>query len=242
MVARTLCICLIGLVAFLLVNFPNDPSRQPVDTTLVANLAADEKDDDHTKVALLDINKVFEKHARFQQRFKALGDKFKALEASAKQQSEELKRQNDELTKRVFPPGSAQLEEEKAKIAKKEADLRTAVAAEQKALADEEAKIYLETYQEIEAKCEVFAARKGISLVLRHINAEMKAGDPNSVRQGLARMVIYQKGLDITDEIAAEFRDAPLPEKEPLEPKATVPKAGEASFALSRGIASQENE
>lgn len=194
-----------------------------LDTTLVAHLDA-EKDDGNTKVALIDINKVFEKHEKFQKKFKDLGERFKELEAMAKTEQAELKRMQDEFAKKE---GSAQTEEEKARIAKRESDLRVALSLEQKALAEQEAQIYFETYQEVATKCEELAKEKGVSLVMRMTKAEMKAEDPNSVRTGLMRMVIYQKeGLDITDEIIAAVNHTVSPD-----PKAGLSKPGAALFA-----------
>ncbi len=194
-----------------------------VDTTLVAHLDA-EKDAGNAKVALIDINMVFEKHEKFQQRFKELGERFKELEATAKTEQAELKRMQDEFAKKE---GSAQTEEEKARIEKRESDLIQTLELEQKSLAEGEALIYFETYQEIEANCKAIAEEKAISLILKVMHAEMKASDPNSVRLGLARAVVYHKeSLDITDEIIAAVNHAVSPD-----PKAGLSKPGAALFA-----------
>jgi Skp family chaperone for outer membrane proteins len=160
-----------------------------------------------TNVALIDINKVFEKHAEFQERFKGLGERFKNLEKTVKTEQGKLLKMKDALEN--FTPGTPQYKEKEAELAKTESEVRVSAGLEQKSLAEEEAKIYYETYREIEQATADFAMQKKIGLVLRHTNAEMKPEDPNSVRMGLSRTVIYQKGLDITELIIAQLnRDA----------------------------------
>ncbi len=171
-----------------------------------------------TNVALIDINKVFEKHGEFQERFKALGERFKGLEKSAKTEQTKILRMKDDLEK--FNPGTPQYKEKEAELAKSDSELRVQLTLEQKALAEEEAKIYYETYKQVEEVTADFAARYRIGLVLRHSGSEMKPEDPNSVRMGLMKMVIYQKGLDITDQIIKEInRDTPTKSSAPVSTK-----------------------
>lgn len=171
-----------------------------------------------TNVALIDINKVFESHARFQDRFKSLGDRFKELETRVRKDQAELVKLKEALD--GLNAGTPAYKAKEAELAKRDSEVRVSAGLEQKTLAEEEAKIYYETYKEVSEKCAEFAARKGIGLVLRLSNAEIKPEDPNSVRMGIGRLVVYQRGLDITNLIIAEINRNGGPTKGPgVKPK-----------------------
>ncbi|HND56000.1 MAG TPA: OmpH family outer membrane protein, partial [Pirellulaceae bacterium] len=87
-------------------------------------------------------------------------------------------------------------------------ELQVEMALKQKGIAEQEAKIYFNTYNEIYNQVQEFAERYGISLVLRHNNVAMDPQKRDTVLQGVNRAIVYQRQLDITDEIIKRVNSA----------------------------------
>ena len=73
---------------------------------------------------------------------------------------------------------------------------------EQKALQTKEAEIYLAVYREIEDEVKKHCQAKGIKLVLRRSQVQTEGNpSPQEVLKAVNQNVVYQDGLDITDDI-----------------------------------------
>jgi ribosomal protein L12E/L44/L45/RPP1/RPP2 len=75
------------------------------------------------------------------------------------------------------------------------------MALKQKNVAEQEAKVYYNTYNQIYKQVEIFADSYGIGLVLRHNNVQMDPQKRDTVLQGVNRAIVFQRNLDITEEV-----------------------------------------
>ncbi|MGH7136000.1 MAG: hypothetical protein ACREHD_09685, partial [Pirellulales bacterium] len=110
-----------------------------------------------------------------------------------------LQAANDALEKR--PGGSVEAIERKRKIEAESADLELQVQLNKKDFFEREAAIYLEVYQEIMKDVATYADARGITLVMRFNGDNIDLNDPSGVAKELNKLIIYHKGIDITDEI-----------------------------------------
>jgi hypothetical protein len=68
-------------------------------------------------------------------------------------------------------------------------------------LQQEEAEIYVETYKFVIEEIQRIAEARGLKLVLRYQADNLDAKDPKKLMESLNRQILYEKGLDITDEV-----------------------------------------
>ncbi|MFO0872171.1 MAG: OmpH family outer membrane protein [Pirellulales bacterium] len=150
-------------------------------------------------VVVIDIGEVFKQHAQFNQQLNALKDEIKSLDAYYQAEQKKIAGQREKLgTYNAGSPEYKKLEEEIARMA---SDLQVEMALKQKSVAEQEAKVYFNTYREIYKQVETFADSYGITLVLRHNNVQMDPQKRDTVLQGVNRSIVFQRNLDITDEI-----------------------------------------
>jgi small-conductance mechanosensitive channel len=70
-----------------------------------------------------------------------------------------------------------------------------------------EAKIYLTAYREIESVVKEYCKEKGIKLVIRQQSTSLDENQPaQEIVKALNRLVIYEDGLDITDDIRTRLK------------------------------------
>lgn len=152
-------------------------------------------------VAVVDIGEVFKSHPRFNQQIQALREKVKAYEQSLQQQAQTLKQQRDAMSS-TFKPGTTQYKQKEEELARQQAQMTTEAQLRRKDFLEQEAKVYYDTYQEVQGVVAQFAQKWRIGLVLRFSRVDMKIEDQNSILQGVNRPVVYyDSSLDITDHI-----------------------------------------
>ncbi len=150
-------------------------------------------------VVVIDIGEVFKQHAGFNQQLNQLKEEIKSLDAYYQGEQKKMASQREKLgTYNAGTPEYKKLEEEVARMA---SDLQVEMALKQKNIAEQEAKVYFNTYKEIYKQVEVFADSYGITLVLRHNNVQMDPQKRDTVLQGVNRAIVFQRNLDITDEV-----------------------------------------
>ncbi|MFM7070510.1 MAG: OmpH family outer membrane protein [Planctomycetota bacterium] len=150
-------------------------------------------------VVVIDISEVFKQHSSFNQQLNALKDEIKTLDAYYQAEQKKIVGQRDKLTS--FNAGSPEYKRLEEEIARMASDLQVEMALKQKNVAEQEAKVYFNTYNQIYKQVEVFADSYGIGLVLRHNNVQMDPQKRDTVLQGVNRAIVFQRNLDITEEI-----------------------------------------
>ena len=167
-------------------------------------------------VALLDVNYVFKKHARF----KALMDEMKAnvqmAEARVKRDRETLRKLAEQLEQ--YQNGSDQYKRKEEEMAKLQADVGVRVQLEKKDFLQREAKIYHSVYQEIAQHVRYYSQTNGISMVLRFNGDPSDVNKPDTVIREINKQVVWYAGhLDITPVILARVNQSnPAPPPGPI--------------------------
>ncbi len=157
-----------------------------------------------TRVALVDMAKVFKASRLFEAKRHELKREISESEESAKAMLTALQQMNkkhDTLDKGTEE--RADLEQQlKIKLAEFETYRKDGSARFLK----KESEIYLEVYDVVSMEVANHARAHGIDLVIRFNTEPIKDEDPKKLLQNMNRQIIYENGLDITDDIIAALK------------------------------------
>lgn len=152
-----------------------------------------------TRVALLDLARIFKEHEGFKRKSDALRREVEQAEGQLKARKAELQSAADSLA--ALPKESGQAKKLEEQIVHDTAELKESVNERKKRFFEMEAAIYSECYRETMAEVERYAKQRGINIVLRFNGDPYDPADPQSVQKELNKAILYQDGIDITDEI-----------------------------------------
>jgi Skp family chaperone for outer membrane proteins len=160
---------------------------------------ADEPKVTANDIAVVDLAKVFDNHKRLTEKRDEVRRDFESAKAGLNVLVAAVKKLQDEL--KLHKPGSS----DHARIQK---ELQQKTEAAQKFEKDHiqefreaEAKIFQDAYRRISEEIQRIAEARGLRLVLRSQAENLDANDPKKLFNSLNRQVLYEKGLDITDEV-----------------------------------------
>jgi len=162
-------------------------------------LNADEPKVMAADIAVVDLAKVFDNHKRLSEKREAVRrdaqdaqDKLKVLVEAAKKLQDELK---------IHKPGSADHTRIQKELQEKGAAIQKFQKEQVQELQKMEAEIFQETYKRAVEEIQRIAEARGLRLVLRYQADNTDSKDPKKLMESLSRQVLYEKGLDITDEV-----------------------------------------
>ena len=91
--------------------------------------------------------------------------------------------------------------------------LRTTTRQSESELLNREARVYFDTYREMQEVVEAAAKEYGLSLVLRFDSESIDPNNRNEVIQGVNRAVVFHRQLDLTSLISKQLnaRTAAVP-------------------------------
>lgn len=150
-------------------------------------------------VALIDISAIFKSHSGFKAKTEALKAEVKAFENDVNERRKGLGKDNEKLS--TYKPGTAQHTALEKELANKLADLQVEADLKRKEVLEREAKIYYDTYQDVQNAVQTFARQHRIGLVLRYDSEKIDMSDRASVLRGVNRAIVFQDRIDITGEI-----------------------------------------
>lgn len=120
-------------------------------------------------------------------------------ERQLKARKDELQAAADSL--KALPKESGQAKKLEEQIAHDTSEITANVEKQKRHFYEVEAAIYLGCYREIMAEVERYAKARGINLVMRFSHDSYNPSDPQGLQKELNKAVLYQEGIDITDEI-----------------------------------------
>jgi Skp family chaperone for outer membrane proteins len=162
-------------------------------------LNADEPRVEANEIAVVDLAKVFDTHKRLTEKredvrreAQSVTDKLKQLAEAGRELQEELK---------IHKPGTSDYNRIQKELQQKAAEMQKFQKEQQQELQKMEAEIYMETYRQIVEEIQRIAEARELRLVLRYDADKSDNKDPKKLFNSLNRQVLYEKGLDITDEV-----------------------------------------
>jgi Skp family chaperone for outer membrane proteins len=162
-------------------------------------LAADEPKPMSHDIAVVDMVKIFEKHKGFQVRsedFRRAGleaqDELKRMAEAGKRLQEELKQHK---------PGSSEHGKIQKELAEKTAEIQKFQREQNERFQKEQTEAIKDTYEQIVREIQRIAEARGLKLVLRFQEENLDMKFPQKVAETVNRQVLYQNGLDITEDV-----------------------------------------
>jgi Skp family chaperone for outer membrane proteins len=162
-----------------------------------------------TNVAVIDVAYIFKNLNQFNAAMKEFDSEAQSLQAWAQDREKTLQTMQEGL--KDLKATSPDFQKREEKLANEATTYKLEVRRRQQEMAQKEAAIYYDSYAELEKTVALFAQRNRIGIVLKYQREPMKREDRRSVMEGLARPVVYQSQLDITNFILTELNKGQPP-------------------------------
>jgi Skp family chaperone for outer membrane proteins len=160
-------------------------------------------------VALVNVDRILKVHKPFLEKLDPLKAEAKELDAKLQVRQAEIENAASQL--RAVQPGSSDHQRLQLQLVKLQTDLQQFVNIERQGLQKKEVAVYLEFFRQLDAETSKYAKAHGIKLVLRQYETSYDDAQPiPDVLKALNRTILYEEGLDITDEILKAL-NAPSP-------------------------------
>jgi Skp family chaperone for outer membrane proteins len=156
-----------------------------------------------TRIALIDVTFIFKNHKRFKDQMQDMKGQVQAAENRVKTEKQQITTMAQTL--QTLQKGTADYKDLEEKITDLSTRLQISVNKEKSAFLQQQARIYYNTYQEICQSTDYFCRQYGIDLVLRHSRETANPDNPDDVLTVINKPVVFQRGLDITDQILADL-------------------------------------
>ena len=157
---------------------------------------------DSLPIAVLNLDRIFDAT-----NYKPLADRMAPLKVEAAEVEQKIQVRQVELETvqnqlRAARQGTPDFDRLQVQFSKLQTELQLFVNRERQAMQKKEGVIYLALYREVDDEVQKYCRAKGIKLVIRQQQTRTE-GDvtPQELLKALNRIVIYEDGLDITDEI-----------------------------------------
>ena len=151
-------------------------------------------------IGILNVEKIAQQYKPFQMKVAALQEEGKeANTAVALKQSEAQAVAND-LQKAM--PGSAEALKLQMQLLRLQRELQQFVAENQQKFRDKDLKVSLSLHREIDEVLRPYCKAKGLKLVVRTQNGSLDENqNQQQIAQALGRGVLFEDGLDITEDV-----------------------------------------
>ena len=149
-------------------------------------------------VAVLDVAKVFEMNPWFKQQMEAIKAQADLLKEQIQTEQTAIQEAAQAVLK--IEVGESRNQQESA-IEQRQAALRTKARQLEMDLLKQEAKIYHQTYEQMQAFVAKLAGEFGISLVMRFDSSPINPENRAEVIKGVNRTVVFHDHLDLTTKV-----------------------------------------
>jgi Skp family chaperone for outer membrane proteins len=156
------------------------------------------------RTVLIDVNRIFKNHARFNAQMKQLKNEADGQDAEMKKKEVNLRNMSRGLQE--YNPGGPEYKKLEEQIARASTEWKLEVQNKRREYMQREAKIYNDTYNEVQSEVNYFCQSQGIALVLRFTSDPVDESNPESILSALNKQVVWSNpNLDITDFILQRF-------------------------------------
>lgn len=164
---------------------------------VTSNSAASAQEDKGGLVAVLDVAQVFKMNQNFDSKMAAIKSEADTLKTQIEQQMEAI--QNEAQSLGQYAVGSSERNQMEASLEQKQTSLRTKARQAEADLLNREAKIYFDTYQQMQTVVASLADQHGISLVIRFDSEKIDSENRAEVIKGVNRAVVFHRRIDLTN-------------------------------------------
>jgi len=153
-------------------------------------------------IALVNVDRICKTYPPFLKQLEPLKDQVKEVDQAIQVRQAELETAAVQL--RNAPPGSAESQRLQMQVVKLQNELQQFIASERQKLQKKELDITLAFHKQLDAQISKYAKEHGIKLVVRQFETSFEGSEGRPLPeliQILNRTILYEEGLNITDEI-----------------------------------------
>jgi Skp family chaperone for outer membrane proteins len=151
-------------------------------------------------VALVNVDRILKMHQPLQGQLAPLKAEAKELDNKVQVRQAEIETVTDNLRK--TQPASPEQQRLQLQLVKLQTDLQQFINSERQKLQKKEVAVYLALFRQLDAEIAKYAKAKNLKLVVRQYETSYDESQPiQDILKALNRTILYEEGLDITDEI-----------------------------------------
>jgi Skp family chaperone for outer membrane proteins len=147
-------------------------------------------------VVVLDVGRVFKEHIRFKQRMELMKKDVTSFTDKINREKEDIKKLHEQ--RKLYEAGSPDYKKIEEDATRMQSQLVVEMQLKEREFMEQEAKLFYQTYMEVQQRVAEFADHNGISLVLRYNSEQIDPDDRASVLAGVNSPIVFQRDLDIT--------------------------------------------
>ena len=164
---------------------------------LVPVLSADETRSD-LPIGLIDVGYVFKHYKPATEKLAELKPALQELEKTVQLRQVEIEQIQRKLAAPKEGDDRAKLQ---AQIAKLQQELRVYIETERQTLQKRELQIQADIYKLMQAEVQKIAKERGLKLVVLRPRGNLESQDAGELNRTLNQLVIFEDGLDVTDDV-----------------------------------------
>jgi Skp family chaperone for outer membrane proteins len=150
-------------------------------------------------VAVIDIERAFKQHQRYNAEIEQLKELAKSMEAETNKEKQSIIEMEKDLPN--LAAGSSERKALEEQILRRKTDLAARTRIKQQELLEKEAKVYYFTYKEIQDEVAEYCRQTGTALVLQYSSDKVDPNNRMSIMKAMGNPVVHHAGIDITDKI-----------------------------------------
>lgn len=158
------------------------------------------RSDEAPPIAVLNMDRIFKTHKPLQDQLAPVREEAKKLQETVQLRQAEIETVATQIRK--TDPGTPDFQRLQAQLLKLNGELQQLAQSGQQSIQKQESTIYLVFYRTLDEEVTKYAKAKGLKLVIRQQDSSLDDNQPlQEILKSLNRSIIYQDGLDITDDI-----------------------------------------
>ena len=162
------------------------------------------------KVGVLDINRLFYKHAKLRNKLRDLQAEAGIIQAKLQSDLDAVGKKTERL--KDLTMGTPEYKTLDAEIATRRPAIEAEIALKRKEFVERETRAYHEAYQEIMKDVEKLAKSQHLSVVLNVNRQEVNAGNPEDVARTIKNEVVwFDNSIDLTPLLEKNYLQCPAP-------------------------------
>ena len=162
------------------------------------------------KIGVLDVNRLFKKHAELKKKLRDLQAEATLVQAKYESELKTLQKRSEEL--KGLTPGSQEYRKLEEELVKDKARIQAEIALSRKDFVQREARLYLEVYQEIKKDVAKIAKSQRLALVLNANLDEINGDNPDEVARGISNKVVwFDDSIDLTPQLEGNYARCSVP-------------------------------
>jgi Skp family chaperone for outer membrane proteins len=157
-------------------------------------------------IAVIDVSYIFKKHDRFRATMDAMKKEMETTEADLKAERDKIGQKEEQ--RNTYNAGSAEYKQLDEQLARDMSEFNLKMTKIRKEFLEREAKVYYQTYLEVNKAVAYYAEHHDIGLVIRFNGEPVDPNKREDVLREINKPVVYANQIDITPDVLALLNSA----------------------------------